>query len=611
MVVCPYCQQESADPLFCDRCHGLLRVAPLSSGLPARISLADGREVDCSAWQGTWPSDCWQPIVTTCGETPCRVYALDTGTWQDMAPAVHERAGTALDVLAPVEVVPIEGGAVVVAAGLEDACLPLLDVAEGDEMACLEGTLAACRTLAAALESLHHAGLVWLNFAPDALQTGERGICLANLDLQLFRAGSCPHTLLLSPAYSPPEVCSFRGDRIGPATDVFHASLYLYYRLAGLLPGGFPGRGLEAFDFDIPPLRIYRPHLPVGIIPILERGLARDPGQRFGSIAEFLTELTAAVERARRRAGGVNPLSRQAQDEQGVNTPRSPGAVSWTCGGASAIGRSHEILNQSNQDAHLVLPLLENRLVAVVADGVTHARIGAGDIASMTAVEVLAARLPDLLEHARTPGDFEEALAEGCLQASQAIIDLARTVVPPEGCDPVDVMSTTVVAGVVADGVLTLASAGDSRAYLIAAGHVEQLTVDGDVRCAHLAGGMPPEVIRELGVEAGALYSCLGVAEANDSGSLEVSVARSRPKVGHWRLLPGDIVVLCSDGVVEEGLFLSAAELPVLLAEAAGQSAAKMAQRLVRAACDRHRQPSLWEPAGCGDDATCVVVVVG
>jgi protein phosphatase len=514
-----------------------------------------------------------------------------------MAAMVQARAAVTLDVLAPVEVVAVGDGAVVVAAGQPGARQPLMDVVEGDEMARVESALDACRTLAAVLEPLHRAGLVWLNFAPEALEVNDRGSCLTNFDLQLFRAGSCPDSLQLSPAYSPPEVCGFRGDRIGPATDVFHVSLYLYYRLAGLFPAGFPGRGLEAFDFDIPPLRVYCPHLPVGIAPILERGLARDPNHRFGGMSELLAELTAAVERARKRG------------TQEADAPRSP--VAWMYGGASVIGRSHEVQDLPNQDAHLVFPLGEDRLVAIVADGVTHAQIGAGDIASQAAVSVLVTCLPQLLEQARTPDQIEEALTAGCLEAGRAIIQLVRTVLPPEGCDPVDMMSTTVVAGVVSGDVLTLASAGDSRAYLIAAGRAEQLTVDGDVRCMQLAAGVPPEVVREMGEEAGALYACLGVGEATSSGGLEVCVHRTRPSLSHWRLLPGDIVVLCSDGVVEEGIFLNAAELPRLLAEPAGQSPAEMAERLVQAARARHREPSLWEPAGCGDDATCIVLVIG
>src|SRR5262249_51520648 len=158
--------------------------------------------------------------------------------------------------------------------------------------------LVACNRLQGAFRPLHEAGLVWVNFDPLALERSSDRVQITNLDLEVFRAGECPESLSVSPRYSPPEVCSFRAGRIGPATDVFHLSLYAYYWLAGLLPHGFPGRGLEAFHFEIPPLRIYRPHLPSGIAPVLERGLARDPAERFPSTVELMLELWAAAQRA-------------------------------------------------------------------------------------------------------------------------------------------------------------------------------------------------------------------------------------------------------------------------------------------------------------------------
>ena len=39
-------------------------------------------------------------------------------------------------------------------------------------------------------------------------------------------------------------------------------------------------------------------------------------------------------------------------------------------------------------------------------------------------------------------------------------------------------------------------------------------------------------------------------------GGLVPNVDRCTPRVRKWRLRPGDVVVLCSDGLVEEGVFL-------------------------------------------------------
>jgi serine/threonine protein phosphatase PrpC len=596
MVVCPHCEHDSADPLFCDRCNGLLPASV--SPLPLQVHHLDGEPIDCSGWHGSWPVDCWRPLVLSRAGRPCRVYAVSPTWWPELETSVREREALSFDVLAPLEIVPVEAGAVVVAAGLCGAEQPLLTGFEGEELDRVRDAVVAAYLLAAALEPLHQSGLVWLNFDPAALEVAGATVQITNLDLQLFRSATCPDSLRLSTAFSPPEVCGFRGERIGPATDVFHVSLYLYYRLAGLLPGGFPGQGLEAFDFAIPPLRIYRPRLPVGIAPVLERGLARDPSDRFPTVTDLVAELTSAFDRARSRHSSRIPIS-------------------WSWSSMSLIGRTHEVQGLPNQDSHVVVTLpregdasASDQLLAVVADGVTHARIGSGEVASQATVEILESSLTARLRQPRTAQQREAALSSACIDASRAILDIVRTILPADEYEPSDVMSSTVVAGLLSGNELTLASAGDSRAYLISDGRAEQLTVDGDVACMELASGAPPEFVRDMGPESGALYSCIGVGEKTADG-LEVSLVRSLPAVTRWPLVPGDVLVLCSDGLVEEGVFLDSVELAMLVGEFAGRPPAELVDRLVQAARGKHRDPSPWEPTGCGDDITCIVVVIG
>jgi serine/threonine protein phosphatase PrpC len=557
--------------------------------LPAELSLGDGRVLDCSAWGGAWPLDASRPLAVVSAGRPYRLYALGPSCWPEASARVWARARTRLAVLPPVEVVPAAGGAVVVAAGSSGR--PALAAEESaDEVERLHNALAACRALAAVLQPLHQAGLVWLNFDPDALQAGDAGPQIANLDLRLFAVGTRPTNMRPSPAYSPPEVHEGPAERIGRATDVFHACAYLYYRLAGLLPAGFPGRGLAAFAFEFPPLRVYRPHLPAGVAPVLERGLAPDPRRRFPDLPALLDAFTDAVGRAARRCA-------------------ARAAVRLDVGSATAGGRAHLAQGLPNQDAHAVLTLGPDRLLLLVADGVTHARVGSGEVASQAAVGVLGCCLPPALDAAGPP-EVETALAAGCLQASRAILELARGVAPAGEVDPADSMSSTVLIGLAEGNALTLACAGDSRAYLVADGRAEQLTVDGDVRCMALAAGVGPEDVRALGEEAGALYAALGAGEPAPGGGLRACVGRCTPQVSRWRLLPGDVVVLCTDGLVEEGAFLEPAELPGLVAGPGGQSAAAVAARLTAAARARHRDPSAAEPAGSGDDVTCVVLAV-
>src|SRR5207245_10667167 len=63
-------------------------------------------------------------------------------------------------------------------------------------------------------------------------------------------------------------------------SNVFHLALFAYYWLAGRLPEGFNGRGLEAFGFTLPPLRTFAPNLPPGIAQVLDQGLALEPARR-------------------------------------------------------------------------------------------------------------------------------------------------------------------------------------------------------------------------------------------------------------------------------------------------------------------------------------------
>jgi serine/threonine protein phosphatase PrpC len=590
MVRCPHCQYESTGRFFCERCHQLLPVT-FQAALPPSLALPDGNTVDCSSWGGVWPADAWTPRPAVWGDRSCRVYAINRTWWRGASAVVAERAALSLEVLAPLAVVPVGEAAVVVAGALDGARPALLDPdpPDADAFARLDSALAACRLLERALTPLHAAGLVWLGFDPARLDVSGDHVQICGLDLQSFPVGRLPSNLRHPPAYGAPEASAFRDEDIGPATDVFHACLYLYYRLAGLLPCGFAGQGLEAFDFDLPALRIYRPDLPVGIAPVLERGLMRDPRERFTSVAELYEALERAIGRARLRQGSADP-------------------VRIDSAGGSVIGAMHVEIGMPNQDAFGLSFVPPDAFFAVVADGVSLATVGTGDRASRIALDRLTGALPDLLAEG-DPAREDERLRRLFLDTSAAILADALGDAPSHGIDPADVMSSTALLGLVRGNVLTLAGVGDSRAYLVADGVAELLTVDGDVRCLELAAGMPPENIRALGHEAFALFSCLGVGETTPAGTLVPCEGRSRPAIGRWVLRPGDVVVLCTDGLAEEGMFLGAADLARIVAETPGPAAA-LAEALIDAASRRSRPPSEQEPYGRGDDITCVVMAI-
>jgi protein phosphatase len=172
-------------------------------------------------------------------------------------------------------------------------------------------------------------------------------------------------------------------------------------------------------------------------------------------------------------------------------------------------------------------------------------------------------------------------------------------------------MGTTLTAAWLQGNRLQLANLGDSRAYLFGGHFLEQLTVDGDLGASLLAAGTPPENIAELGELAHGLRECVGGCERTPDGRLTLAEQYNHPRFSTWTLLPGDIVILCSDGLVEEGYYLDPATLEKLLRNNAHRPAQELAVLLADAADALQRLPSPLEPEGRGDNISCLVIKVG
>ncbi|MES2790568.1 MAG: PP2C family serine/threonine-protein phosphatase [Planctomycetota bacterium] len=622
LVCCPHCGHASRDAEFCDACN--CEIGELSSpqqAAPTQIDLGDGQVVDCSFLQQGWPDlEQSEPFEVT-WQKPHRgrLHAFSPQHWASVREAVEERSRTQLRALPPIRIIPAEAGAVV----LVEYCEGTNPLSELNSAASSAGTGPVlheiqCRVqlYGQAMAELHGQGLVWLNFDPQAVEVVQGEARITNLDTVLFRRGECPSRLRVSPRYSPPEVCRFQGGRIGPASDVFHLAMYTYYAVAGLLPEGFSGRGLEAFGFRIPPLRIYVPHLPAGIWPVLARGLQSDPLLRQATIDEFLAELDAAI-RAISPALWVD-RSPPGSGKNRLISPRNRRRQNRWCpeiGQLTIAGAAKSALGAVNQDSVVVETVThESRRwqVMIVADGVSVSRIGRGEIASQTACRGLLEFVQQAVATTPGPHDWASILEQACLQASQQILQVAQ----PElaGLRNVadnEVMSTTLVMGILDGNVLHLANVGDSRAYRISSnGIAEQLTVDGDVGTSMLAEGVPPEQVQELGVSAKSLRYCLGACSQEADGRLVCNPVRCRPTYSRWELGPDETVVLCTDGLVEEGVFLEPEELAASVTAGVSSTAQQLAERLVCEADHRQRVPSPNELGGFGDNISCVILRV-
>lgn len=168
-------------------------------------------------------------------------------------------------------------------------------------------------------------------------------------------------------------------------------------------------------------------------------------------------------------------------------------------------------------------------VVCMVADGA--GGHGGGDVAAATA------RASVLGAYAAHPG-LDATLLRGLIEgANDAVVAKQQ-----EG-GPLAAMRTTAVLVAIDlhSHEMAWGHCGDSRAYLFRNGAVVARTTDHSVVQQMVSGGMLDDEGARLHPQRNLLLSALGAAD----GTLEVAVSERMP------LLPGDVLLLCSDGIWE------------------------------------------------------------
>ncbi len=190
-------------------------------------------------------------------------------------------------------------------------------------------------------------------------------------------------------------------------------------------------------------------------------------------------------------------------------------------------------VRKSNQDRYTVLSSAETgMLLAAVCDGMGGAN--GGETASSLAIDTIESVFADFCENNPKINKYGTFLTETASKANKAIFNAAAQDRSLEG------MGTTFVGLLANNNKVTLVNVGDSRAYLVTADDIRQITVDHSLinemvqqgRLSHKEAVTHPGknvITRALGVDN--TVQC-------DTYSVEVKA--------------GEYILLCSDGLTEE-----------------------------------------------------------
>jgi len=146
---------------------------------------------------------------------------------------------------------------------------------------------AVCRALAA----VHAAGFVHQDLKPHNVMREDGGrIVLMDLGLGLRLSGarSWPPVVGGSPLYLAPQL--FEGHVSSPLSDIYSVGVLLFH----LVSGRYPVEGSDRIEIEKAHkqgrrhrLRDLRPSLPPHFVQVVERSLAKEPGERYQTAGDF------------------------------------------------------------------------------------------------------------------------------------------------------------------------------------------------------------------------------------------------------------------------------------------------------------------------------------
>jgi serine/threonine protein phosphatase PrpC len=299
------------------------------------------------------------------------------------------------------------------------------------------------------------------------------------------------------------------------------------YGCASLLLGTLIGKDLDpklSADAYLPYVRQISPFIPPAALAPLSSALNPNPAARPDAQLWELQWMAVLDAENARSASTFN------------------GSQSLSIGYDTHVGRLKMLMTQTNQDALFVSSFKKNS-VMMVSDGISTATAGSGDLASAITGQILSS----MWEHEGG------ALNTSASDRAGTFIDEVLTVANRSVCetsvrlaagslDGKIPMGATVTVAISQGNLVSLASLGDSRAYLVGPYGASLLTVDQTQardRLIEWAAGQRKQW-RKTGA---ALVGYIGHFDENYEPTPIPAIHRS------FTMLAGETLIICSDGI--------------------------------------------------------------
>ncbi len=427
--------------------------------------------------------------------------------------------------IAPLSVADFEAGDEVSDASSEDE---VIQEEEGEQE---EGEKPNKDREGLAGSSFYDSQVEWSDVAEESEGLGEDPPLQAIFDGidRLYRVGHVEEEVAVTPGFSAPELLTGMGTRDGESADLFSLGMFLYFLVAGEIP---PASVYTRYAPAIP-ARNFRPGFPPGLHSVISRATRPRPEDRFASVESMMEAFEDACDVVVQRAQAARfspPAMRLASDTH--------------------IGISKRRRNPVNQD-HVFSGRSDDGRFAliVVADGVSTASYGSGDLASAALAKEAAAVWEDVLPAYLMDEvvDDVKVIQKILRRANHHIVNYVNENHAPFRGSPHEVMGSTALVALIMNGQVTLGALGDSRVYLQRGAAMEQMTIDHNLWTLSILEGIHADSALAM-PHGDALARCLGTFVV-EQGTLRA--VDPQPDVFRFRVIDGDTLLLTTDGLVD------------------------------------------------------------